>query len=199
MTGSGKTKQAIFETAATMFAQESYHEVSMKQIAQAVGITPPSIYNHFTSKDAILTSIYGYLSDQHNYQKPDLDKLLQLCETMHPHDVMRRTIFVFPEETQHLIFCTMLVTIAMMRTDPRADDIIKKDLLQMTYLYDIPLLEKMQKLGRIEPIDAERFALLHSSYSFSAAVRFCTPHAIKTDEWMAGMELLFQLIRPTFT
>lgn len=40
--------------AADLFARENYYNVSMRQIADRVGIQPSSIYNHYESKEAIL-------------------------------------------------------------------------------------------------------------------------------------------------
>lgn len=193
----GNAKQAIFETAATLFAQEGYHEVSMKQIAQAVGIAPPSIYNHFSSKDAILAAVYSFLDEKSDQLKPDLNELLEQCETMHPHDILQSTTFIYSDCDAFLVFCAVTVAIAMMRSDPRAVETINRNLIQITYEYDIPLLDRMQELGRIEPIDSESFALIRSSYCFSATVRFCTTHPIGTKEWLKGSDLLVTLVRPT--
>ncbi|MDL2235975.1 TetR/AcrR family transcriptional regulator [Christensenellaceae bacterium OttesenSCG-928-L17] len=196
MNEAGKTKKVIFETAATLFAQESYHKVSMKHIADAVGIAPPSIYNHYTSKEAILTSIYRFFDEQTAIYKPNLNELLLLCETEHPHEIMRKTIFVYPEEINSLINYSMLVTASMMRSDIRANEIINRNLIRMSFEYDIPILEKLLALGRIEPLDIEAFALLHSNYQFSSAVRFYSNFGIHTDDWLNGLQLLFSLIKP---
>lgn len=197
MSESGKTKQAIFETALTLFSQDGYHRVSMKQIADAVGIAPPSIYNHFTSKEAILTSIYKYFDEKNEAVKPDLEELLALCDKMHPRDVMRKTVYTYPEIMKPLIYKSMVVSASMMRADIRADDIIHRNLIKMPYEYDIPILTRLQELGRIEPIDADTFTLLHSCYCFSSAVRFYSNRGIGTCEWCQGLEMLFQLIIPT--
>lgn len=51
------TKQKIIETALTLFSERGYDAVSVGEIAEAVGIKAPSLYNHFPSKQAIFDEI----------------------------------------------------------------------------------------------------------------------------------------------
>lgn len=127
--------------------------------------------------------------------KPDLDELLRMAETAHPHDVLRGTTVTYPKEIRTAMSTTMLVTSSMIRFDERADRLTYKNLIEMSFIYDIPLLERMQALGRIEPIDPHYFALLHSTYCHSTAVQFYTGHTVGVKEWVGGLELLFQLIK----
>lgn len=51
------TKQKIIETALTLFSERGYDAVSVGEIAEAVGIKVPSLYNHYPSKEAIFDAI----------------------------------------------------------------------------------------------------------------------------------------------
>ena len=51
------TKQRILDKALEMFAQRGYDAVSVGEIAAAVGIRAPSLYNHFSGKQAIFDAI----------------------------------------------------------------------------------------------------------------------------------------------
>ena len=51
------TKQKILEKALELFSTQGYDAVSVGQIAKAVGIKAPSLYNHFTGKQAIFDAI----------------------------------------------------------------------------------------------------------------------------------------------
>lgn len=51
------TKQKIIETTLTLFSERGYDAVSVGEIAEAVGIKAPSLYNHFPSKQAIFDAI----------------------------------------------------------------------------------------------------------------------------------------------
>lgn len=47
------TKQRILEKSLELFASKGYDAVSVGEIAKAVGVKAPSLYNHFASKQAI--------------------------------------------------------------------------------------------------------------------------------------------------
>ena len=51
------TKQKILEKALELFSARGYDAVSVGEIAKAVGIKAPSLYNHFPSKQAIFDAI----------------------------------------------------------------------------------------------------------------------------------------------
>jgi len=49
-------KQQIIETALQLFATKGFHETSIQDIAESVGIAKGSVYNHFKSKEDLLVS-----------------------------------------------------------------------------------------------------------------------------------------------
>ena len=51
------TKQTILDKALELFSAQGYDAVSVGEIAKAVGIKAPSLYNHFPSKQAIFDAI----------------------------------------------------------------------------------------------------------------------------------------------
>ena len=51
------TMQKIVEKALELFSTQGYDSVSVGEIAKAVGIKAPSLYNHFPSKQAIFDAI----------------------------------------------------------------------------------------------------------------------------------------------
>ncbi|MCK5126175.1 MAG: TetR/AcrR family transcriptional regulator [candidate division Zixibacteria bacterium] len=55
----GDRKGQILQEATTLFSQYGYDKVTIKQLANACGITEPALYRHFSSKDAI----YGAVLD----------------------------------------------------------------------------------------------------------------------------------------
>lgn len=66
------TKQKIIETALTLFSERGYDAVSVGEIAAAVGIKAPSLYNHFPSKQSIFDAIVETTALQ--YEK-DTDRI----------------------------------------------------------------------------------------------------------------------------
>jgi AcrR family transcriptional regulator len=60
------TKSHIFNTALRLFAANGYENVTVRKIADTVGIKAASIYNHYNSKEQILEACYTfYLTYRH--------------------------------------------------------------------------------------------------------------------------------------
>ncbi|MBN1558957.1 TetR/AcrR family transcriptional regulator [candidate division KSB1 bacterium] len=51
------TKEIIFRTAAHLFAQKGYNGVSMREISEQSGVTKPTIYYYFGSKEGIYEAL----------------------------------------------------------------------------------------------------------------------------------------------
>ena len=52
------TKERIFDVALQLFAERGYHGVSVRTIVREVGIKESSLYNHYSSKEALLLAIF---------------------------------------------------------------------------------------------------------------------------------------------
>lgn len=59
------TKQKILDKALELFSAQGHDSVSVGQIAKAVGIKAPSLYNHFPSKQAIFDAIVASTAAQY--------------------------------------------------------------------------------------------------------------------------------------
>ncbi|TWD93424.1 TetR family transcriptional regulator [Neobacillus bataviensis] len=68
------TRDKIIEAALTLFSKNGYEGTSLTEIAKAVGIKKPSIYNHFKSKDEIFLTIYENILWLHVQQ---VEKLIE--------------------------------------------------------------------------------------------------------------------------
>jgi AcrR family transcriptional regulator len=58
--GEMTTKERIFEAALDLAAQKGFDAVSVREIAETVGIKKASLYSHFSSKDELLEQIFEY-------------------------------------------------------------------------------------------------------------------------------------------
>ncbi|MCM2272170.1 MAG: TetR/AcrR family transcriptional regulator [candidate division Zixibacteria bacterium] len=56
-TGSFDRKAQIVFEATRLFGQDGYEKVTIKQLADACGVTEPAIYRHFESKEAIYEAV----------------------------------------------------------------------------------------------------------------------------------------------
>ncbi|MGJ7912910.1 TetR/AcrR family transcriptional regulator [Neobacillus sp. LXY-1] len=68
------TRDKIIEAALVLFAKNGYEGTTLTEIAKAVGIQKPSIYNHFKSKEEIFLTIYEKLLWLHIHQ---IEKLME--------------------------------------------------------------------------------------------------------------------------
>jgi AcrR family transcriptional regulator len=55
------TRSAILREAATLFAVRGYDAVSVREIVQAAGVTKPSLYYHFGSKEGVAQALIEQL------------------------------------------------------------------------------------------------------------------------------------------
>ena len=56
-------KKEIINAALELASERGLGAVSMQQIADRVGITKASLYNHYSSKDQIIEAMYDFLRE----------------------------------------------------------------------------------------------------------------------------------------
>ena len=89
------TTQRILDKALELFSAKGYDSVSVGEIAAAVGIKAPSLYNHFPSKQAIFDAIVASTAAQY---EADTDKI-----DIHVQNV-QQDIPIFTEITPEALF-----------------------------------------------------------------------------------------------
>jgi AcrR family transcriptional regulator len=55
--GAGRTKRLILETAQRLFDDQGYDATSLRQIAEAVGMTKAAVYYHYPAKEHLLLEL----------------------------------------------------------------------------------------------------------------------------------------------
>jgi AcrR family transcriptional regulator len=58
------SRRTVLEVACDLFADRGYRSTSMKDIAEALGVRAPSLYNHVTSKQEVLFAIMDTAMDR---------------------------------------------------------------------------------------------------------------------------------------
>ena len=89
------TRERILEQALELFSEKGYDSVSVGEIARAVGIKAPSLYNHFPSKRAIFDAIVESTAAQYEADTGKID--------IHVQNVSQ-DIPVFTEITAEALF-----------------------------------------------------------------------------------------------
>ena len=62
------TSQRLLAAAIDMFGQKSFESTTMRDLARAVGIKAPAIYNHYPSKEEILAAALIWVMEDFNQQ-----------------------------------------------------------------------------------------------------------------------------------
>ncbi|ANY65972.1 TetR family transcriptional regulator [Paenibacillus sp. BIHB 4019] len=62
------TSNQIIEAAFELFAEHGIERTSLSMIAGKVGITKPSIYYHFSTKEELVSRIYSHLFENHYFE-----------------------------------------------------------------------------------------------------------------------------------
>ena len=168
MSGLTGTKESIFDTFVEMTSKLGYENVSMRDIADKVGIKVASIYNHFETKGNILEQAYDYYTqNQYNNRKPS-DEMKKLIETANAEEIVNAFSYTFVTEDQKKYVRMILITkIIYMRLfqDPRANAIFAEAYKNNTE-YVLDILKHGININRIEnSFDSETFAyVLIGSY-----------------------------------
>ncbi|MFE3441933.1 TetR/AcrR family transcriptional regulator [Nocardia sp. NPDC059180] len=69
----GGTKQAIRDAAVTLFTNKGFEQTSLREVADAVGITKASLYYHYASKLDLLLAIIDPVIDHMRSVVEDID------------------------------------------------------------------------------------------------------------------------------
>jgi len=156
------TKERIFDTAIALIAKNGFESVSMRDIATEAGIKVSSIYNHFTSKEEILDTIYKYFSMHRLDNRNFVDRIKTTIETGSALDivtVLSDTAFDFDEKMA--VRMVLIPKIILMRifSDSKANQFF----LHEWYNVDVNHLKKWLgyavEIGRLpEDFDIENFS-----------------------------------------
>jgi len=75
------TKEKILINALKLFEKNGIRNTSLTSIAKSVGITKPAIYNHFSSKEELIKSLYSYCREESKKNSvKSFDDFLSECE-----------------------------------------------------------------------------------------------------------------------
>ena len=88
--GTNRTKEQILIESTVLFALKGYSAVSMRDIAQKVGITPAALYNHFASKDDLWKEVMDHSIRLFQLYHEQLDEELKKADSF---EEILRTLF----------------------------------------------------------------------------------------------------------
>jgi AcrR family transcriptional regulator len=190
------TKDRIINTAIILFSEKGYSKVSVRDIANLVGIKAASLYNHFRSKEEILHLLYDYYFENLYKVLPDIDELIKQVESQHPFDLFKKLDIRYNKDIQENMDRIAIIGFMEWKTDKKSEEFVKKALLDLTNDFIRPLLERMIKLRKIEALDIDTFVCLISNLTFSFTLRNFSTYPVLNDLRLPALHLAFSLIKP---
>lgn len=163
------TKQKILDKALELFAAQGYDSVSVGEIAKAVGIKAPSLYNHFPSKQAIFDAIVESTAAQYEADTDKIDIHVQNAGQDIPifteitADALFkkvRQIFEYSLHNETISHFRRMMTLAQFRSHELAA-LYSKRYVERILAYHAGIFRALIAAGEICPEDPDALAMLY--------------------------------------
>lgn len=165
------TKRLILKKALELFSLKGYDSVSVAEIAEAVGIKAPSLYNHYANKQAIFDAIVKDTAEQYDKYTSEVDVhvgnakkdkglFAQISEEALKEKV--KSIFVYSLHNEQICSFRKMLTIEQFRTHELSELYSKRFADRMTE-YHAEIFRGLVCAGVIKECNPETLALMYVS------------------------------------
>lgn len=165
------TKKKILSAALELFSTCGYDAVSVGQIAKAVGIKAPSLYNHFASKHAIFDALfdetaakYDKATDAVSVHVSESDRdvavFTEISEDALAEKV--RSIFAYSLHDETVARFRRMMTIEQFR-NPELAQLYTKRYIDRMVDYHAGIFKGLISAGRIRNEDPETLSVMYVS------------------------------------
>jgi len=141
------TKERIFYASAKLFSEKGYSNVSVREIADNVGIKAASIYNHYPSKESILEDIFDCIKKRQDAFQQELEEKTA-CTDYKP-DWTDMSLVYDPSELELMLWLTRIMYMEQFTSDRAADMLVGRTQRYYVDGYQY-ILETLYKKGRIK-------------------------------------------------
>jgi AcrR family transcriptional regulator len=160
------TKEKIFDAAVDLFSRHGYNGVSVRKIAGGAGIRESSIYNHFNSKEEILTCILDCFQEGMRSQRPDPSELAYEIEYMAPREVFRLIFIKYGKNRNPRIDKIASIIFMEQYVNQRARNFVREFMLKEPADYYEEILKIMSAKGKIRDSIDLKIAAEELNYGF---------------------------------
>lgn len=151
-----KKMDDILKHASILFCENNYDNVTIREIAEAAGVSPAEIYHYFDGKDAILKAVYQRYCDVLLENAPPPDVYLPILEKGTAEDIVNIFTFNMPEP-QDININAVRILMARRLSDKRAKDAYLRNAWEPSLAYIKEVLCKGVEIGRLN-MNAEDIA-----------------------------------------
>ena len=187
------TKTLIFNTALRLFATSGVENVSMRDIARAVGIKAASIYNHYASKDQIVDACYDFYIRYYDSTRLSEDQYAIILQKGTKEEIVNVPNNQFPVELEENLIYAMTVLFSRMYTDTKAIEKYTK-MIDNSLEFLKKFFELGIELGRFEKFNVRGVSLLFISARIFAAQSTTIHPETMSDLGLAQQEMMLELI-----
>ena len=199
------TKKRILDKALDLFAERGYEAVSVGEIAGAVGIKAPSLYNHYPSKQAIFEAIVESTAAQ--YER-DTDKI-----NIHVQDVRQdipefseitegalaakvRQLFVYSLHDENISRFRRMMTIEQFRS-PELAALYSERYVSRVVDYHTAIFRSLTAAGELKDENPHELALMYVAPVITL-LGVCDRQPEREDECLAALDAHVRLFFRTF-
>lgn len=163
------TKRKIIEKALELFSAKGYDSVSVGEIAKAVGIKAPSLYNHFSSKQAIFDAIVAETAAQYKRDTDRIDIHVQNAAQDVPvftaisEDALSekvRQLFVYSLHDETISRFRRMMTIEQFRS-PQLAELYSKRYVDRVVAYHAAIFRSLIAAGQIRGKGVDAMAMMY--------------------------------------
>lgn len=199
------TKQKILSAALELFSICGYDAVSVGQIAKAVGIKAPSLYNHFASKRAIFDALfdetaakYDKATDAVSVHVSESDRdvavFTEISEDALAEKV--RSIFAYSLHDETVARFRRMMTIEQFR-NPELAQLYTKRYIDRMVDYHAGIFKGLISAGRIRNEDPETLSVMYVS-PIITLLGVCDRQPEKEEECLKKLDAHVRLFFRTF-
>lgn len=159
------TKDRILDASIELFSNKGFHGVSIREIARAVGIKESSIYNHFSSKENILDTIFDQFQAAMEETIPSKERIEKALEGASFNEFWRMGSVSFASKTQtpRMGNISKIILYEMFRNE-RARDLALTELFTRQQDVVRMIFGVMMEKGVIAEVDLDA---LSNAYSYA--------------------------------
>ena len=165
------TKKRILEKALELFSERGYDAVSVGEIAAAVGIKAPSLYNHYESKRAIFDAILQDTAEQYksytnaiDVHVPDAEKDIGVFTGINEERLLDkvRQIFTYSLHNEAVSRLRRMLTIEQLRS-PELAGLYSQRYVDRLIAYHSELFGSLIAGGVLENAEPDELALMYTA------------------------------------
>jgi AcrR family transcriptional regulator len=191
------SKQKLLVCAVKLFAEKGFTETSVRELAEASGLTAGSVYNHFDSKNAILENILDdFAKFNSDYsQNRNIHDILQENPTL--DGIMSCFQLTYPEDMQEYYLNILCMLLQEQLRNPIVKNYMCKQHILRSERTVKTIINTLKDLGVIsQDTDADFWMKITSSLFYTFAARSMLGIGDQSPEYSGkGMN---EMLRGTF-